>query len=171
MAPATTTAGYNLPPTPVTWPCSDYATTNPTALATLFDPADLEAFAYSPPTPSSVLTPALTGAHHGHATPMALTTALTNAPALAAPNSVHPRQLDLPSHVIHSTQPATPHSVPCEVTPGTSMYTHATPVIVEYACPKPLLRNDYLADRGFTWVASAESDDAHRYAVYLRARG
>ena len=42
---------------------------------------------------------------------------------------------------------------------------------MEHARPEPLLRNDYLADRGFTWVASAESDDAHRYAVYLHAQG
>ena len=45
------------------------------------------------------------------------------------------------------------------------------PVVVEYAHPKPLLRNNYLDDRGFTWVVSSESDNAHRYAVYLRAQG
>ena len=41
---------------------------------------------------------------------------------------------------------------------------------MEYARPDPLLCNNYLADRGFTWVALAESEDAHRYAVYLQAR-
>ena len=48
---------------------------------------------------------------------------------------------------------------------------HASPVVVEYARPDPLLCNDYLADRGFTWVTLDESDDAHRYAVYLWSRG
>ena len=42
---------------------------------------------------------------------------------------------------------------------------------MEYAHLKPLLRNYYLSDRGFTWFASAESDGAYRYAVYLRDRG
>ena len=46
---ATTKAGYNLPPTPAAWLRSDnaavVATTNPTALATLFVLADLEALA------------------------------------------------------------------------------------------------------------------------------
>ena len=173
-APATTTAGYNLPPTPMAWPRLDYAaaaaTANPTASATIFGPADLEAFAYSPPTPSFVLAPMTTGARHGCAMPLALTTALANAPASAAPRSVQPRQLDRPSHVIHSTRPVTPHSSPREVTPATSVYARATPAVVEYARPKPLLRNNYLADQGFTWVASADSDNAHRYAVYLRSR-
>ena len=51
------------------------------------------------------------------------------------------------------------------------MYAHATTVVVEYARPKPLLHNNYLADQGFTWVASAELENAHRYAVYLQAWG
>ena len=88
-------------------PRSEYAgaaaTANPTASATLFGPADLEEIAYSPPTPSSVLAPATTGAHHGHATALALTTALANSPASAAPSSVQLRQLNRPSHFIHST--------------------------------------------------------------------
>ena len=48
---------------------------------------------------------------------------------------------------------------------------NGTPVVVDYARPELLLCNDYLVDQGFTWVASAESDDAHGYAVYLWARG
>ena len=42
---------------------------------------------------------------------------------------------------------------------------------MEYARPELLIRNNYLSDRGFTWIALDESDNAHRYAVYLRARG
>ena len=161
-SPTTTTANFNLPPTPVVRPRSklpptpvarprsEYtaaaATANSTALATLFGPADLKALAYGPPTPSSVLSPATTDAHHGHAMTLYLTTELANVPASAAPISVQPRQLNRPSHVIHSTRPATPHSGPRKVMPETSVYAHATLVVVEYAYPEPLLRNDYLAD-------------------------
>ena len=141
---------YKLPPTPVARPRSEYiaaaATANPTALATLFIPADFEALTYVPTTPSSVLVPATTDAHHSHAMLLALTMALANAPVLTAPSSVQPRQINRSSPVIHSTRPATPHSVPHKVTPSTSAYAHATPVMVEYARPNPLLRNDYLAD-------------------------
>ena len=174
-APATTTAGYDLPHMPVTRPRQEYAATaatdNPTASATLFRPADLEALTYGPPVPSYVLAPTTTGAHHGYTMPLALTTALTNAPALAAPRSVQPRQLNRPSHVIHITWPETPHYGPHKFTPVTSAYAHATPIVVKYARPKLLLYNDYLTDRSFTWVASDKSDDSHRYVVYLWARG
>ena len=121
--------------------------------------------------PSSVLAPATTGAHHGHATPLALTTDMADAPALAAPSLVQPRHLGRLSHVIHGTWPATPHYGPREVTPATSVYAHATLAVMKYARPEPLLHNDYLEDQGFTWVASSESENAHRYAVYLWARG
>ena len=111
------------------WPRSDYAaaaaTANPTASATLFSPADLEALTYETPTPSSVLAPATTGAHRGLAMPLAITMALANAPDLAAPSSFQPRQLE----------PA--RDAPLQ---PTSAYAHATPVIVEYARPEPLLR-------------------------------
>ena len=168
---------YDLPPTPVARPSSECtsaaatATANPTSSATLLGPEDLEALAYGPTTPSSVLAPATRDAHHGHAMPLALTTTRANAPALAAPSSVQPRQLNHPYLVIHSTLPATPHSGPRKVTVATSAYEHATPIVLEYARPKPLLHNDYLADQGSTWIASAESDDAHWYAVSLRDRG
>ena len=55
--------------------------------------------------------------------------------------------------------------------PATSAYAHATPFFLEYIHPKTLLCNDYPAERGFTWVASAKSDNAHRYTVYFWARG
>ena len=42
---------------------------------------------------------------------------------------------------------------------------------MEYARPKLLIRNNYLSDQGFTWIALDESDNTHRYAVYLRAKG
>ena len=42
---------------------------------------------------------------------------------------------------------------------------------MEHAHLELLLRNNHLADRCFTWVASSESDDTYRYAVYLRAHG
>ena len=49
MDPSTTTAGYDLPPTPVAWQRSDYAaaaaTANLTALSTLFGPEDFKALA------------------------------------------------------------------------------------------------------------------------------
>ena len=147
---ATTTVGYNLLPMPGAWPRSDYAAVAATAAATLFGPADLEALAYCLPMTSSVLAPATTDSHHCHAIPLALTTALANAPASAAPSSVQPRHLNRPSHVIHSTRPTTTHSGQREVTPETSAYAHTTPIVVEYTRSKPLLRNNYLADRGFT---------------------
>ena len=100
------------------------------ASATLFGPADLEALAYGPPMPSSMLAPAATDAHHGHAIQLSLTTALANAPASASLSSVQLSHINRPSHVIHSTLPATPHSGPREVTPETSEYAHANPVIV-----------------------------------------
>ena len=123
----------------MTRPRSEYtvaaATANPTASATLFSPADLAALAYGPPTTTFVLTPETTDAHHSHAIPLALTTALANAPTSAAPSSVQPRQLNRPSHIIHSTRPATPHSGPRKVTSETSVYAHSNPVFVEYARP------------------------------------
>ena len=168
-------ANYNLPPTPVARLRSEYAAatpiTNATDLATLFVPADLEALAYGNPTPSSVLAPVTTSAHHGHATPLDITTELSNAPASAVPSSVQPRQLNRLSHMIHSTRPATSHSGPHEVMPATFAYAHVTPVVVEYPRPETLLRKDYLADQGFNWVALAESYDAHWYTVYLQDGG
>ena len=123
-SPTTIPAGYDLPPmpvarprydlqpTPVTRPRSEYtaaaATANPTALATLFVPQDLEAFAYIPLTPSSVLAPATTDAHHEHAMPLDLTTTMANSPALATLSSVQPRQINCPYHVIRSTRPRCP---------------------------------------------------------------
>ena len=118
-----------------------------------------------------MLAPSKTDVHHVHAIPLALIMDLANSPASAVPSLVQPRQLNSPSHVIHSTRPAMPHSGPPHVMPATSAYAHATPVVLEYTHPKTLLCNDYPEDRGFTWVASAKSDDAHRYTVYFWARG
>ena len=123
------------------------------------------------PTPSSVLSPTTTGAHHGHTTPLDLTTATTNEPSSAAPSSVQLRQFDRPSHVIHSTRPAMPQYGLHAITLATSAYAHTIPIVVEYACPEPLLCNNYLTDRGFTWVASDESDDTYQYVVYLQSQG
>ena len=88
---------------------------------------------------------AITGAHHGHIMLLALTTALANAPTSAAPSLVQPKHLNCPSHVIHITQPATPHYIPHEVTPTRSAYAHTTPCC-GVRPPEPLLHKKYLAE-------------------------